>query len=63
MNEINEREEELGRVRANLVGFQEENKSLTVSREKMRAQNIFLAKELKTMELEFNQQKKKIDEQ
>jgi seryl-tRNA synthetase len=63
MNEINQREEELGRVRANLVDMQEENKQLTVTREKFKAQNVFLAKELKTMELEFNQQKKKIEEQ
>lgn len=53
MNEINQREEELGRVRQNLVDTQEENKQLTVSREKFRKQNEFLAKELKQMELEF----------
>ena len=63
MNEINQREEELGRVRSNLVDMQEENKQLTVTREKFKAQNVFLAKELKAMELEFNQQKKKIEEQ
>ena len=47
MNEINQREEELGRVRSNLIDAQEENKQLTVTREKIRAQNEFLAKELK----------------
>jgi len=36
MNEINQREEELGRVRQNLVDAQEENKNLTVTREKFR---------------------------
>ena len=36
MNEINQREEELGRVRQNLVDAQEENKQLTVTREKFR---------------------------
>lgn len=60
MNEINQREEELCRVRANLVEAQEENKLLTVTREKIRQQNDFLAKELKTMEYEFNLQKRKI---
>lgn len=50
MNEINQREEELGRVRSNLIDAQEENKQLTVTREKIRAQNEFLAKELKQME-------------
>ena len=39
MKEINQREEELGRVRANLVTAQEENKLLTVTREKIRQQN------------------------
>jgi regulator of replication initiation timing len=53
MNEINQREEELGRVRSNLVDAQEENKWLTVTREKFREQNEFLAKELKQMENEF----------
>ena len=42
MNEINQREEELGRVRSNLVEMQEENKTLTVTREKFKSQNIFL---------------------
>ena len=51
---INEREEELGRVRASLVEAQEENKLLTVTREKIRQQNDFLAKELKTMEYDFS---------
>jgi chromosome segregation ATPase len=63
MNEINQREEELGRVRQTLVDAQEENKQLTVSREKFRKQNDFLSKELKQMEVEFEQQKKKIAEQ
>jgi hypothetical protein len=36
MNEINQREEELGRIRNNLVDAQEENKGLTVTREKIR---------------------------
>ena len=63
MNEINQREEELGRVRASLVEAQEENKLLTVTREKIRQQNDFLAKELKTMEHDFSKQKRKIEEQ
>ena len=63
MNEINQREEELGRVRSNLIDAQEENKWLTVTREKFREQNEFLAKELKTMELEYDVQKRKIEEQ
>ena len=62
MNEINQREEELGRVRSNLVDAQEENKQLTVSREKIRQQNEFLSKELKTMELEFEKKQSKIEE-
>jgi hypothetical protein len=53
MNQINQREEELGRIRLNLVNAQEENKQLTVSREKFRQQNEFLAKDLKSMENEF----------
>ena len=53
MNEINEREEELGRVRVSLIEAQEENKLLTVTREKMRQQNDFLGRELKQMELDF----------
>jgi len=63
MNEINKREEELARVRAILVEAQEENKLLTVTREKIRQQNDFLAKDLKQMEYQFNLQKRKIDEQ
>lgn len=63
MNEINQREEELGRVRVSLVEAQEENKILTVTREKIRQQNDFLAKELKSMEYSFNLQKRKIEEQ
>jgi Tfp pilus assembly protein PilE len=63
MNEINQREEELGRIRLNLVNAQEENKQLTVSREKFRQQNEFLAKDLKNMENEFAVQKRKIEEQ
>lgn len=63
MTEINQREEELGRVRSNLMDAQEENKNLTVTREKMRKQNEFLAKELKTMEETFAQQKRKMEEQ
>jgi regulator of replication initiation timing len=63
MNEINQREEELGRIRLNLVNAQEENKQLTVSREKLRNQNEFLAKDLKNMENEFVVQKRKIEEQ
>lgn len=63
MNEINQREEELGRVRANLVDAQEENKLLTVTREKIRQQNDFLAKELKQMEYDFEMMKKKNEEQ
>ena len=63
MKEINQREEELGRVRELLVSAQEENKGLTVTREKMRQQNDFLAKELKNMEYEFGLQKKRIEEQ
>ena len=63
MNEINQREEELGRIRLNLVNAQEENKQLTVSREKFRQQNEFLAKDLKSMENEFAVQKRKIEEQ
>ena len=63
MNEINQREEELGRVRQTLVDAQEENKSLTVTREKFRKQNEFLAKELKQMEADYEKQKTKIAEQ
>ncbi len=63
MKEINQREEELGRVRANLVTAQEEIKLLTVTREKIRQQNEFLAKDLKNMEENFNLQKLKIEEQ
>jgi hypothetical protein len=63
MTEINQREEELGRVRSNLIDAGEENKGLTVTREKMRKQNEFLAKELKTMEETFAQQKRKMEEQ
>ncbi len=50
MNEINQIEGEMRRVRSNLIDAQEENKQLTVTREKIRAQNEFLAKELKQME-------------
>ena len=53
MSEINQREEELGRVRSNLIDAQEDNKDLTVTRERLRKQNEFLAKELKTMEETF----------
>jgi len=63
MSEINQREEELGRTRALLVEAQEENKILTVTREKIRQQNDFLAKELKQMEYEYQQQKRKLEEQ
>lgn len=53
MEQINQREEELGRVRQNLVNAQEENKQLTVTREKFRQQNEFLSNDLKEMENEF----------
>ena len=45
------------------MNAQEENKQLTVSREKFRQQNEFLAKDLKDMENEFAVQKRKIEEQ
>ena len=63
MEQINQREEELGRVRQNLVNAQEENKQLTVTREKFRQQNEFLSNDLKEMENEFAVQKRKIEEQ
>ena len=50
-------------MRNNLIDAQEENKQLTVTREKFRQQNEFLAKELKTMEDQFAAQKRKLDEQ
>ena len=63
MEQINQREEELGRVRQNLVNAQEENKQLTVTRVKFRQQNEFLSNDLKEMENEFAVQKRKIEEQ
>jgi hypothetical protein len=62
MKEINQREEELGRFRAHLVTAQEENKLLTVTREKIRQQNEFLARDLKSMEEQYNLQKLKVEE-
>ena len=62
MKQINDREEDVGRFRVQLEDATQENKNLTVTREKYRQQNEFLAKELQNMEQEFVKQKKKIEE-
>lgn len=62
MTEINQREEELGRIRAQLMNNQDEMKLLTVSREQFRQQKEALADKLKDRDAELERMKKKLSE-
>lgn len=54
MTEINQREEELGRIRAQLMNNQDEMKLLTVTREQFRQQKESLAEKLKDRDTEID---------
>ncbi len=62
MTEINQREEELGRIRAQLMNNQDEMKLLTVTREQFRQQKESLAEKLKDRDSEIDRLKKKLSE-
>ncbi|CDW91378.1 UNKNOWN [Stylonychia lemnae] len=63
MAEINQREEELGRMRAQLLNNQDEMKLLTVSREQNRQQKETLQEQLKLRDGELDKLRKKVEEQ
>ena len=53
MSEINQREEELGKMRAQLLNNQDEMKLLTVSREQLRQQKEKFEEQLKARDQEL----------
>ena len=62
MSEINQREEELGKIRAQLMSNQDELKLLTVSREQLRQQKEVLAVQFRDRDSENERLKKKVEE-
>lgn len=60
MTEINQREEELGRIRAQLMNNQDEMKLLTVSREQFRQQKEDLQDKLKVRDAEVDRLNKRL---
>jgi hypothetical protein len=60
MTEINQREEELGRIRAQLMNNQDEMKLLTVTREQFRQQKEQLADQLKQRDSEIDKLKRRL---
>ena len=60
MTEINQREEELGRIRAQLMNNQDEMKLLTVTREQFRQQKEALAEQLKERDTEAEQMRRRL---
>lgn len=62
MQEINQREEELGRIRAQLMNNQDEMKLLTVTREQFRQQKEALVISLKERDSEVERLNKKLRE-
>jgi chromosome segregation ATPase len=62
MTEINQREEELGRIRAQLMNNQDEMKLLTVTREQFRQQKEQLAEKLKDRDSEIDKLNRRLIE-
>eukprot|EP00347_Sterkiella_histriomuscorum_P013860 403363090 len=62
MSEINQREEELGRMRAQLLNNQDEMKLLTVSREQLRQQKDALTEQMRTKDMESDKLRRKCEE-
>jgi len=62
MTEINQREEELGRIRAQLMNNQDEMKLLTVTREQFRQQKEALAEKLKDRDGEIDKLNRRLIE-
>jgi chromosome segregation ATPase len=62
MTEINQREEELGRIRAQLMNNQDEMKLLTVTREQFRQQKEALAEKLKDRDSEIDKLNRRLIE-
>ena len=60
MQEINQREEELGRIRAQLMNNQDEMKLLTVTREQFRQQKEALTEQLKVRDEECDRMKRRM---
>ena len=60
MTEINQREEELGRIRAQLRNNQDEMKLLTVTREQFRQQKEAIAEQLKQRDAEIDKMKRRM---
>lgn len=60
MQEINQREEELGRIRAQLMNNQDEMKLLTVTREQFRQQKEALTEQLKVRDEECDKMKRRM---
>ena len=60
MQEINQREEELGRIRAQLMSNQDEMKLLTVTREQFRQQKEALAEQLRERDEECDKLKRRM---
>ena len=63
MTEINQREEELGRVRSQLLSNQDEMKLLTVSREQCRQQSEKMSAMLKERDSELERLRSKVQDQ
>lgn len=62
MTEINQREEELGRIRAQLMNNQDEMKLLTVTREQFRQQKESLTEKLKDRDSEIDKLNRRLIE-
>jgi len=60
MTEINQREEELGRIRAQLMNNQDEMKLLNVTREQFRQQKEALTEKLKQRDTEIDRLKRRL---
>ena len=63
MSEINQREEELGRMRAQVMSMQDELKLLTVSREQYRQQFDVLNNQMGDKDKQIDQMSKKLKDQ
>ena len=63
MTEINQREEELGRMRAQVMSMQDELKLLTVSREQYRQQFDVLNNQMGDKDKQIDQMSKKLKDQ
>ncbi len=63
MGEINAREEELGKMRSQIISHQDEAKMLTVSREQCRSQSEALQQQMKKKDLQLQKFQKLNEEQ